>query len=336
MMPFGGNVKYIIAVALSCVGVSYAADFKINASQTVTGTLQPIDWNQEAIAAENTRRTLFPTYQSSTVSSVWQDEIPLFFLGGAFNVYRPTYYGGSPWPPQQNVALQEPYAGSSQMATTSSVSGNWKTTYSNPYVVRAAVNFPAPANVEARVSNGSANADFNYRMTTTNGSGVARDYFLTFLTPQLGRTVAIPYSLSSSSDSNGGTYSYINPPSASSRSAFDVYVDGLPVFSDANYYDHNAAYQDAFGSETFNFGLQAPLPSVLIYLGKIPSGGNLTVDVVMRAEATANSPNCGTTQYMGFQPPYDLQKNCFDLDETISIPANNPSVAMSVFSLVLN
>jgi len=95
----------------------------------------------------------------------------------------------------------------------------------------------------------------------------------------------------------------VNVPSASSRSAFDVYVDGLPVFSDANYFDHNAAYEDAFGSLTTSFGLQAPLPNVLIYLGKIPPGGNFTVDVVMRAEATANAPTCGTQQFIGFSRP---------------------------------
>jgi hypothetical protein len=203
-------------------------------------------------------------------------------------------------------------------------------------VVRAAVNFPANASVEARVSNGSANADFNYRVTGTNNNAAALDYFLSFPAPKFSRTETVAYSLSSPSDSNGGTYSYVNTKSAGSRSAIDIYVDGLPVFTSASYFDHNSAYEDAFGKLEWTAGAQVADPNVLIYLGKIPSGGSFTVDVVERAEAAANSTTCGYTDFIGFQTPYSHVNNCFDLKETVSIPTTNNSIAVNVFSLVVN
>jgi hypothetical protein len=230
--------------------------------------------------------------------------------------------------------VEQPFAAQESVAFTPFNQGNWKTVYSNSYMVRAAVDFPTGHGVTAEVSNGTAYTDFNYRITAVNNYGAPEDYFLTFPTPKSSRTVSPAFSLSSSSDSNGGTYSYINPQSASSTSAFDVYVDGLPVYSTASFFDHAATYTDPFQKLETSFGAAPVSPNVLIYLGKIPAGNSFTVDLVMHAEATANAPQCGTQTFPTLNPP-EVQYNCFDLDETFPIPSANSAISFKVFALQL-
>ena len=292
--------------------------------------MQPIDWYKESITPVS-----FPAgYGYTTLSSVWQNQIPLFWLGG-LNFYRPAYYAGPGWAPQLSPAAVQPYAAASQVATTTTVQNNLTTYYSDPYLVRAAVDFPNPDAVDARVSNGTAFANFSYRINALNTYGNTQDYFLTFPVPKATRIYTVPYSLSSAGDYNGGTYSYVNPKFVSSTNAIDVYVDGLPVYSSAGFFDHARTYANAFQKLETSFGQQIFDPNVLIYLGKIPAGGSFTVDLVIRAEATADSSTCGTTYLTGYSGN-KLEYNCLDMNERISIPESGSGISFKVFSMVLN
>lgn len=294
--------------------------------------MQQIDWNNRAIP-DSTQfyvPPFFASYWDSTMTSVWESQLPLLWLGG-LNFQRQSYYGPSGWPAQQSILLAQPYTGSEQVPTTSSQSGNWKTTYSNPYVVRAAVNFPSADGVEAQVSNGSANADFNYRMVAQNNNGAEQSYFLSFPASVSKHDETLAYSLSGQGDPGGGTYAYYNPPYAGSRSSMDIYVDGLQVYTSAGYFDHNSNYQDQWTNLQWTAGAApAPGSSVLIFLGSLQPGASFTVDVVMRSEAASTATYCGNTDYLEFSPPNDHQINCFILKETIPIPAANSSVAFKL------
>lgn len=333
-------MKNIIAATLVCAAAAQAGDnicysfflpsqtcYKINASQIVTGTAEPVDWGAEGVNPSQPAGNDF-----STLSSIWHNQIPLVILG-FFNFYRPTYYMGPGWAPQWSPTQVEPYAGNLGIPTHSTTQNNLITTYSNAYVVQAAVDFANPNGVRATVSNGWAYADFNYRVNVINSNGSAQNYYLRFPNVTTNRTITIPYNLSSSSDSNGGTYSYINPPSFFSASSMDVYVEGLPVYSNANAVDHPPTSTDAFQQLPINFGTSVPNPYILIYLGKIPSGGSFTTDLVMHAEANANSTKCGTQYFPNYyDPPPTLQNNCLLVNENLPIPAANGNIKFEIFS----
>jgi len=190
-MPNGGKtMKHFIAAALCCAAAAYAGDgyTKIDASQIVTGTAQVPVW-PPAVNIPGMPATIDNKY--STVSTVWQDQIQVIWLGG-WNVYRPEYYAGTGWSPQAGPAVVQPAPIESAVATVPKLATNPQETYSNPYVVRSAVDFGPGNGVNARVSNGKAYTDFNYRVSTTNNNGSTRDYFLTFPTPNSKRTVGLP------------------------------------------------------------------------------------------------------------------------------------------------
>jgi hypothetical protein len=329
-------MKYLIAATLVCAAAAYAEDvcaisfvptqvcYTINASQIVTGTFETANWNLPAAQPAGT--------DFSTLSSIWHNQLPLVYLG-FFDFYRPTYYMGAGWAPPSTPTAPQPYTGGLGLPTHTVTTNNLITTYSNPYVVRAEVDFSNPDGVTAMVSNGWAYADFNYRVYALNSSGSAKDYYLYFPNVKTNRSVQVPFSLSSPSDPGGGTYSYVNPPWALSASSADVYVDGLPVYSSASVFDHPPTSTDAFQKLETTFGTTVTNPFILIYLGKIPSGNSVTADLVIHAEANADSPKCGTQYFSNYyDPPPTLQNNCLSLIESIPIPAVSGNVKFEVLS----
>lgn len=318
-------MKSILTAALFCTAAAYAQvnAYTVNASQIVTGTMvQNVPW---VYALANQNNPLPSQYENSTLSSVWHDQLPLIYLGN-WMFYRPAWYAGNNWAPQWSVLLQQPYAAERDVPTQTSVSGNVTTYYSNPYVVKAAVDFPNLSDVQARVANGTAHADLSYRVMATNTSGQTADYYISLPTPKLTRKYSEPYSY------NNNVYAYPNYGSAASMSAFEIYVDGLPVFSQSSMLEHPKLSADAHVKLETAFGPSAiPNPTVLIYLGKIPANNTFTVDMVVRAEATA-AATCGTSFTNSFGQEY-ITKQCLDLTETAPIPVANSSIALKVFAL---
>ncbi len=330
-------MKPLIAATLVCAASAYGANVcatlfgpsnqcdRINASQVVTGAVQqPFNWEPPAGQTAGT--------DFSTLSSIWHNQLPLVYLG-FFDFYRPTYYMGAGWAPPSSPTPQQPYAGGLGIPTHTITTNNLITTYSNPYVVRAEVDFASPNGVTASVSNGWAYANFNYRTYVLNSNGSAQDYYLYFPNVATNRTVQVPFSLSSPSDPGGGTYSYINVPWAYSASSIDVYVDGLPVYSSASTFDHPPTSTDAFQKLETTFGTTVTKPYILIYLGKIPSGGSFTTDLIMHAEANADSTKCGSQYFANYyDPPPTLQYNCLVLNESLPIPAAGGNILFQVLS----
>jgi len=317
-------MKSILVAALVCTAAAYADVnvYTVNASQIVTGTNQGVSWSY---VVANQNNTLPSQFENSTLSSVWHDQLPLIYLGN-WMFYRPAWYNGNNWAPQWSVLLQQPYPAERDVPTQTSVSGNVSTYYSNQYVVRSAVRFPNPSDVQAEVANGTAHADMNYRVMVTNTSGQTADYFISLPTPKLTRKYTEPFSY------NNGAYAYPNYGSAASMSSFEIYVDGLPVFSQNSMLEHPKSSADAHVKLETSFGPNAiPNPTVLIYLGKMAANATFTVDMVVRAEATA-AASCGTSFMSSFGQEY-ITKNCLDLTETAPIPVANSSIALKVFAM---
>ena len=101
-------MKHTIAALALCTAATYAQtpNFEINASQIVTGTMQPVNWN-EVVNSQN--QPAAASSQYSTLSSVWHDQLPIIWLGG-WNFYRPSWYSGPGWAPQESANVEQPFA----------------------------------------------------------------------------------------------------------------------------------------------------------------------------------------------------------------------------------
>ncbi|MBC7928877.1 MAG: hypothetical protein H7039_24805 [Bryobacteraceae bacterium] len=184
------------------------------------------------------------------------------------------------------------------------------------------------ATVAAVFKNGSALASTSYALNVEHIGAVTSDYFLNLSIPEVLRFLNPAYRLEPGS--NGGTYVFYAPASARSRSAVDVYVDGLPVWSTESTYMFPDSDNPFAKIENKWGNAQSPQSgNAILYLGRLGTGKSFRISMVVRTEAFSGATYCGSETSWGFRTMH-----CFDLSERVllPVPANSQVPGMSLFS----
>jgi len=179
-----------------------------------------------------------------------------------------------------------------------------------------------------KTGSGAATASFAVRITTA-ADGPRRTY-LEFTVPTLIRSELLAWNLTSPSG-NENTYSY--PRRLQTRSAVDVYVDGLPVWTA----QRNQLEPQRYGALFWwpldlDWGHALPTASqplnpaaATLFLGTLPGKTTLTVVVVMRTDVRVEAPTCRSQTEFGV-----TTQRCNVRYEGLSLPA---TAAASQFQL---
>jgi hypothetical protein len=210
--------------------------------------------------------------------------------------------------------------------------------YSSPYYQLAKVDMtPNPKIVQSRTySTGSAQSAVNYSIKVSHGSAQPLDYFIYLYHPKILTGVQAAYTLQPGGPGgSGGTYLYKFPTTASSRGAVDVLVDGLPVWSNESMYmypDGTAewAWDKLFtkwGNPLVDNG------TTKLYIGRIAANTIVNVSLIVRTDVKAVASQCGT-EYGGWN--YADTQHCFDLTQSVQLPAGAQIPAIYVFGKYLN
>lgn len=295
------------AASLAAVAMlaSAACAEQLNVSRIVTGTQTAVDWTElNKISASVGTLSHFDL---GTVSNG----------SGATVVYDPP-----PWTAALSAAPTQPKV--SRVTTLKDYTDNGaQVTYDQHYTGSASVDMtpasPTPKPVISRAfKSGGASASVSYRVKVVVTSAKPLDYFVALAIPQQKRGVSPAYDLCCSGDSNGGTYSYRKPNSASARAAVDLYVDDLPVWSSESAYIYpKLAGGDAFDALEVTWDKSTAPGATTLFLGRFASGAAFVVTLVVRTEAHGDGA-CGTQSY-GFPGPTSYAKHCLDLAQTVTL-----------------
>ena len=164
---------------------------------------------------------------------------------------------------------------------------------------------------------GSGASTVSYALRVQTPAAGARRTYLEFRVPELRRGWSWAYYVGGPS---GQQPIYTEPARLQSRSAVDVYVDGLPVWSS----ESNALRPKRFNPQGLNpliLDWDQPFgdDTVTLFLGTLPAGSARSVAVVLRTDLRTEAPTCksdsdgyGTT----------LQR-CHGQREAISLPADS-------------
>lgn len=133
---------------------------------------------------------------------------------------------------------------------------------------------------------GAVVASYAIRMTTPKGHASTRTY-LSFGVPASLRSFQVPWALGGPS---GFENVYERPRNIQARSAVDVYVNGLAVWSSE---DALVAPRNGF-TKRLQWGEPLGTGRATLYLGTLPPGSKRTVALVIRSEHRADAPNCTT------------------------------------------
>jgi hypothetical protein len=187
---------------------------------------------------------------------------------------------------------------------------------------------------------GAAAAAMAYHVRVQNINAEARDYFIRFVAPKPLRIVTVAYSV-------GGTYLEEPMPVAQeygkSRSAVDVLVNGLPVWSTAaNYfYPENydgGQYASPYSSIDANWGYASEDDQYKIFVGRFDAGVTFTVDFIVRADAVARAPKCGKESEPASQPNPRSFFHCYLVSAGRDLPASpgDPQARFEMFSEIVS
>jgi hypothetical protein len=173
---------------------------------------------------------------------------------------------------------------------------------------------------------GAAAASSSYAMQVQHFGALTHNYYLSIKAPELYQTHSPAYRLEPGS--NGGTYVYYAPAAAKSRSAVDIYVDGLPVWSTERIYAYPDDTDDPFAALEHEWGAaQNNSGDVVLYLGRLSAGQSVRITMVVRTDGQTTANTCGT-QSAGWN--YTV-KHCFNLQERVLLPANGSSEVPTMY-----
>jgi hypothetical protein len=173
---------------------------------------------------------------------------------------------------------------------------------------------------------GAATASSSYAMQVQHFGALTHNYYLSIKAPELSQKHSPAYRLEPGS--NGGTYVYYEPTAAKSRSAVDVYVDGLPVWSTERIYAYPDGADDPFAAYEHEWGAaQSNSGDVVLYLGRLSAGQSVRITMVVRTDGQATANTCGS-ESAGWN---NTIKHCFDLQERVLLPTNGPSEVPSMY-----
>ena len=315
---------FVPSLVAMLVAVSAARAEQLNVSQIATGTFTPIDFAAAALQPlANDGATL--TY---------------FALGTGSIDSEPTgYFSMPPWSSAFHNFLFFPFLRRLD-PTADYMDGNATFEYDISYFRRALVDMSSSTTkqVESALSKSAAvSAAVSYAARIEHTGADPLDYFMVLKVPAYDRKVNPAYDLCCSGDPNGGTYSYHRPKAAKARGAVDVYVDGLPVWSNESAYMYPAlASSDPFDSFERSWGKDPGPAQSTLYLGRLSAGDTLTVDMISRTDVSSDAPDCGIEgPFSPFgDPVYSV--HCFNMRQQIVLQpgsANDPApVGFRIYS----
>ena len=268
----------------------------INVSRIVTGTLTIINFASE-LAEPDTVGANFSYFTMSTGQAA-PDPGP--------------YFAPAPWGAGPAAAPTKPVLDRTTALPNYSQGGS-PFTYDRNFTSKAYVNMAAASGkqVDAEVfKSGAASSAVSYRVRVDHTAATALDYFLVLSVPKLQEYFGAAYDLCCSGDSNGGTYSYHRPTSATSRGAVDVYVDDLPVWSSEGAYLYPALANSSPNDSIELVWDKPDTPGITtLYLGRLSGAQSITVTLVARADG-AGVGDCGT-EPVGWGGNYTYERHCF-------------------------
>jgi hypothetical protein len=299
MRPANSFIR-LLTIAAAAVPALTAQSY-LNVSKIAT-TFRGIDWNVEASApVVNSGATI--TYYQMGRARVEGDASDFFAPG--------------PWSAAWSNAASYPVVQRQVNTPLPTAQLAW----GSPVYRMGSVDMAAfPKHVASRTfSSGWATAAVNYSVRVQQFSMPANDYFIILNHPTIQRVVQAAYSLQSGGPGgSGGTYQYFSPNSARARAAVDILVDGLPVWSYESTYmypENTADYAWEKVETTWGHTLD-PNSQTKLYLGRLGAGKSMTITFIVRTDAHANAPQCGTQSGSWNNPDV---KRCFDLTQAVSM-----------------
>lgn len=227
------------------------------------------------------------------------------------------------WPPQFGANVPAVPTATSEVPTAPADPGAVLSTGSLGAKQRAAVefasvNFP-PGGVRRlsaqtwRTGSGSAVLSYAIRLSLPPGAPTKGTY-LEFALPQVVPGVAYPVQGSP----DGMTTSYLHPLHSQSRSAVDVYADGLPLWSSESNRMLPRIFSPYNTFDTLDLKWGPPMDGsrATLYLGRLGGGFETTLTLILRTDSRVEADACGFQQSSG-----TTVQTCTTLLEALTIPA---------------
>jgi hypothetical protein len=122
---------------------------------------------------------------------------------------------------------------------------------------------------------------------------------------------------------------YTDPKRAQTRSAVDVYVNGLPVWSSQSNHLRPRRDNDSQDVQLLQWGPKLEDDKVTLYLGRLPAGSTRTVTMLIRTDLRVDAPTCKhDTEYsVGYE-------RCHVQMESLTLPAQLISSSSGQFQFV--
>lgn len=164
-----------------------------------------------------------------------------------------------------------------------------------------------------RVGSGSATVSYAVRIQNTSGAPQAQ--WLEFSVPQA--LPAFEVARNDYGGSNGFTPETAHPRQQATRSAVDVVVDGLTVWSSATHRLQPRRVPGQHGPLLLRTGAGlGPQPKVLLFLGRVPAMATIHVTLLLRTDARLDAPTCLHESEFG-----GSYMRCHAHREVLSIPS---------------
>lgn len=297
---------WLAAAVAGAALASQAHAEQINVSRIASGTHVNVDWselNQASVSGANF------SWFTLVTSQAQPDARPFF--------------APSPWTAVTAAAPAKP-----KLTRTTKLDdykqGNVPFAYDRHYTSSAVSDMtpasPATKLVASNVfKSGNAGAQVSYRVRIDATSAQPLDYFVELSIPQPKLGVEPGYDLCCSGDSNGGTYSYHRPKSASSRAAIDLYADELPIWTSesAFLYPNTGANGSPFDKLQIDWDKPTAPGKTTLYLGRLSAGASLTLTFAVRTEAHGDG-DCGVQNY-GFAGNQSYGVHCLSVDQSVAL-----------------
>ncbi len=305
----GASIAAVLALLLAHAP-ALAADVVVNVAELVTGTAEhlPIHPGTKVACGSNCR---YAAVSASAMDDGYAATPGPLALGAwpvAFGTSLPGYV-----PVEESLGITQPPAGTTLVGLNNGV------------LQRSAVDYDAKpvlggtreASVQSWKS-GSGASVVSYAIRITTPIDAPKRTYLSFKAPAHERSWVHASSLGGPS---GNETVYTRPERLQTRSAVDVYVDGLPVWSsEANMLVPQRYQPSNWGALFLQWGQPLPSGDVTLFLGTLPVKSVRTAVVVMRTELRVDAPGCRTRTEYGA-----TLKSCSAQRESLTLPSSTLS-----------
>lgn len=293
-------------------GVNAATLHNVNAAEIGTGVPRALNWADEAAQSPIWCGTACDYSKVSTAKiapdSLW--------------TYTP-----AAWPDNDVTPIPNPSAvyRSTPTPTGTTDSQGREILYDSPYYERGAVigtrvgdySLTTSVHQSGNQSSGPGKgaAALSYRVKAQNQSSGARDYFIRFTAPKRVAGVSPPYYYGGPSGNqpfNVNQNKYVK-----TRSAVDVLVNGLPVWStSAGYFlPEEASSSTDYSGYPIDFGYESDDDTYTVFIGRYASAAFFEIDFIVRAESVSKGAACGTVSDPMTHPNPKSRKHCLLVSE---------------------